>query len=72
MPILYLEKPSQVTLTVDNTIFSTLSEVRKVNWGQVLEEVVEKLVAVLEKGKPSSIFPYLFHLYYRNEIQWMP
>ena len=31
MLILYLEKPSQVTLTVGNTIFGALSGFRKVN-----------------------------------------
>ena len=31
VPILYLEKPNRITLTVDNTIFGALSEVRKVN-----------------------------------------
>ena len=30
--ILYPEKLSRVTLTVGNTIFGTLSEVRKINW----------------------------------------
>ena len=38
--ILYAEKPSRVTLTVSNTIFGALSRFRKVNWGQVLQEVV--------------------------------
>ena len=65
--ILYMEKPSRVTLTVGNTIFGALSKVRKVNWRQVLQEVVGKLVSALEKGEPSSISPYLFHLYHRNE-----
>ena len=31
IPILYLEKPCTVTLTVGNTIFGALSEVRKVS-----------------------------------------
>ena len=30
-------------------------------------EIVEKLVFGLEKGKPSPISPYLFHLYNRFE-----
>ena len=67
MPILYPEKPSRVTLIVDNTIFGTLSEFRKVNWGQVLQEVVGKLVSRLEKGNASPISLYLFHLYHRFE-----
>ena len=45
MPILYLEKPSRVMLTMGNTIFSALSGFRKVNWGQVLQEIVDKLVS---------------------------
>ena len=52
---------------VGNTIFGALSGVRKVNWGQVLQEVVGKLVFRLEKGKSSSISPLLSHLYHRFE-----
>ena len=32
-----------------------------------MQELVGKLVSRLEKGKPSSINPYLFHLYHRFE-----
>ena len=65
VPILYPEKPGKITLIVDNTIFGALSKIRKVNWEQVLHEVVDKLVSGLEKGKPAPISPYLFHLYNR-------
>ena len=67
VPILYLEKPGMVTLIVGNTIFGALSKIRKVNWGQVLYEVVDKLVSGLKKEKPTPISPYLFHLYNRFE-----
>ena len=67
LSILHPEKPSRATLTLGNTIFGALSEVRKVNWGQVFQEVVGKLVSKLEKGKSSPISLYLFHLYYRFE-----
>ena len=67
VPIIYLEKPKQVTKVVGNTIFGSLSGEYKVNWGQVIHEVVHRLVAHLEKRKPSPISPYLFHLYSRNE-----
>ena len=67
MPILYPKKPSRVTLMVGNTIFGALSRFRKINWRQVLQEVVDKLVSGLEKGKASPISPYLFHLYHRFE-----
>ena len=52
---------------VGNTIFISLSREYKVNWDQVIHEVVHRLVAHLEKKKPSPISPYLFHLYSRNE-----
>ena len=65
--IIYSEKPKHVTKVVGNTIFGSLSEEYKVNWGQVIHEVVHRLVSHLEKGKSSPINPYLFHLYSRNE-----
>ena len=52
---------------VGNTILGSLSGEYKVNWNQVIHEVVHRLVAHLEKGKSSPISPYLFHLYSRNE-----
>ena len=67
LPILYPEKRNRITMTVGNTIFGALSKVRKVSWGQVIQEVVGKLVSNLEKGKPFPISPYLFHLYHRFE-----
>ena len=67
MPILYPERPGRVTMTMGNTIFGALSEVREVSWGQVIQEVVDKLVSNLENEKPSSICSYLFHLYHRFE-----
>ena len=67
IPILYLEKPSRITMTMGNTIFRALSGVREVSWEQVIQEVIGKLVSNLEKGKPSPISPYLFHLYSRFE-----
>ena len=65
--ILYLEKPIWITMTVANMIFGALSRIRKVNWDLVMQEVIGKLVSGLEKGKPSPINPYLFHLYHRFE-----
>ena len=65
--IMYLEKPTQVTMMVANTIFGDLSSARKVSWGILMQELVGKLVSGLEKGKPSPISSYLFHLYHRFE-----
>ena len=65
--ILYSEKLSRITKKIGNTIFSALSGEYKVSWGQILHEVVDKLVSVLGKGKPTPISPYLFHLYNKFE-----
>ena len=61
--IVYPEKPRQVTKVIGNTIFGSLSGEYIVNWGQVIQEIVHHLVSHLEKGKPTPISPYLFHLY---------
>ena len=67
VPILYPEKPGRVTKEIGNTIFRALCGEYKVSWGQILHEVVDKLVSVLGKGKPTPINPYLFHLYNKFE-----
>ena len=65
--ILYPEEPGRVTKEIGNTIFDALSGDYKVSWGQILHEVVDKLVSVLGKEKPTPISPYLFHLYNKFE-----
>ena len=65
--ILYPEKQNRITKEVGNTIFGALTREYKVNWGQLIPIVVGWLVANLENRKPSSISPYLFYLYSRNE-----
>ena len=65
--ILYSEKPTQIIVTVANTIFGALFGVRKVSWGLMMQEVVGKLVSELEKEKPFPMSSYLFHLYHRFE-----
>ena len=64
---MYPEKQNRVTKAVGNTIFGALAGEYKVNWGQVIQEVVGHLVSNLEKRKTSPISPYLFHLYNKNE-----
>ena len=61
--IFYPEKPGTVTKEIGNIVFGALSKEYKVSWGQVIHEVVDKLISVLEKKKPIPISPYLFHLY---------
>ena len=67
VPILYPEKLDRVTKEIGNTIFGALAGEYKMNWGQMIQEVVGHLVSNLEKGKASPFSPYLFHLYYKNE-----
>ena len=63
--ILHLEKPSQVIVTIDNTIFGSLSGEREVNWGVILHNIVGTLVSGTVK-KPLPISSYLIHLYVQN------
>ena len=57
VPILYSEKPTQVTITVGNKIFKALSRERKVDWPLVIRDVVIKLLFGVEKIKPTAICP---------------
>ena len=52
---------------IGNTLFGALCGEYKVSWGLVIHEVVEKLVSVLGKRKPTPVGPYLFHLYSKFE-----
>ena len=63
VPIMYLEKPTHIIVTISNTIFGGLSSVKLVSWGVVIQEVVGKSVFRLEKEKPSPINLYFFRLY---------
>ena len=66
--ILYLEKPTRVTVTIGNTIFGALLGERKVDWGILLQAVVAKLVEGARNLKATPIGPYLFHLYMEQEL----
>ena len=68
IPILYLEKPTRVTVTVGNTIFGALLGERKVDWGIILQAVVAKLVEEARKLKATPIGPYLLHIYMGQEV----
>jgi hypothetical protein len=40
VPILYPEKPNQITVTLGNTIFGALNGGRKVNWARIITNLV--------------------------------
>ena len=68
VPIIHLDKPTQVTITIGNTIFDMLDGGRPVDWGLVFRDLAQKLVAVARKAKPIPIYPFLFHLYHSRDI----
>ena len=63
VPILYLEKPIQVTITIANTIYGALLGEREVDWMFVIWDVVKRLLAEVRKSKPTPICSYIFNLY---------
>ena len=68
VPLLYPEKPTRVTITVDNTIFGALSRERPVDWGIVVKDLVQRLLSGMGKSKATPICPYVFHLYHSQEL----
>ena len=62
MPILNPEKPKRITLTVANTLFGALSGVRPVNWGIIIQDIVEKGLPLIGR-KTSYLTPFILHLY---------
>ena len=42
MPILNPDNPKQIILTMANTMFGAMSEVRPMNWGLIIHEIVER------------------------------
>ena len=63
VPIVHLDKPTQVTRTIGNTIFGALDGKRPVDWGRVFINLVNKLVGAVGKTKPTPICPFLYDLY---------
>jgi hypothetical protein len=68
VPILYPEKPNQITVTLGNTIFGALNGGRKVNWARIITNLVIQLAARVGKSRASPICPFLYYLYERKEL----
>ena len=68
VPLLYLKKPTRVTITVGNTIFGALSGERLVDWGVVVKDLVQRLLSRMGGSKATPICPYVFHLYQTHEL----
>ena len=63
IPIVHLDKPTQVMITIGKTIFGALDGGREVDWGVVFRDMLQRLAKGVGKPKPTSICPFLFHLY---------
>ena len=72
VPILYPEKPTCVTITVGNTIFGALLGERLVDSGLLPSDVVQRMVALVKKGKPTIVCLYMFHLYKEHQVLLSP
>ena len=68
VPILYLEKPTRVTITVGNTIFGALSGERQVYYSLIMRDVVQRVFAGMGRSKVTLLFPYIFQMYHTHEI----
>ena len=68
VPIIHPNKPTWITIIIANTIFGALDGRRPVDWGLVFWNLAQKLVAKGGKPKPTSICPFLFHLYHNRNI----
>jgi hypothetical protein len=67
-PIVYLDKPNRITVTLGNTIFGALIGGRKVNWARIITNLVIQLASRVGKSRASPICPFLYHLYERKEL----
>ena len=66
--LLYPEKPTRVTITVENTIFGALSGERLVDWGIVVKDLVQRLFSGMGRSKATPIYPYVFYLYHSHKL----
>ena len=68
VPIIHPDKPTRVTITIWNIIFSALDGRRPVDWRLVFRDLAQKLVAKAKKAKPTPICLFLYHLYHARNI----
>ena len=68
IPIIHLDKPTWVTITIGNTVFGALNRGRLIDWEVVFRDLAHRLVARVGKPKPTLISPFFFHLYEKQGI----
>ena len=68
LPIIHLDKPIQVMITIGNTIFGALDGGRLEDWRLVFQDLAQNLVVGARKTKSTSICLFIFHLYHNKDI----
>ena len=68
IPILYLEKSTRVTVTMENTVFGELMGDQPVDWRLLIYNVVTRMVGLVSTGKPTMVCPFMFHLYKKRQV----
>jgi hypothetical protein len=68
VPILSMEKPYNVTLTLANNLFLAYSKKKVVDWGNIIRKLVHRLAINTKRGQPSYIGPFIFHLYEHGNL----
>ncbi len=68
IPVLHLEKPTRITITLHNTIFGALTRNRKVDWARITSDLVAQLAERVGKNRATPLCPYLFHLYHNQQL----
>ena len=67
VPIIYLDKPTRVTIAIENTIFGALEGSCLVDWRVVFRDLAQRLAAKVGKPKSTPICSFLFHLYHSKD-----
>ena len=68
IPVFYPEKPTRVTVTWANTIFSSFKDKWAINCGLLMSELISKLLKSLPRAKNTPLSSYLAHLYHQTEL----
>jgi hypothetical protein len=66
VPILNLEKPTTLTVTLARGIYSALLRARRINWAILLHRNTQKWAVNLDSKKGCPLAPFLHHLYERH------
>ena len=68
VPIVHPEKPHRMTVRMANTLLGAYTKKRDVDWGVVIRDLVQRLVAGIGKTRPTPICPFIYHLYRNAEL----